>query len=696
MKIRLQVSVAVTFAVLTALVLGLTVSLFFANNRDLAIRTAGDAMADAQQRSEAALVAEVTPVIRVVATAARFAGDFPDEIGTRRGFDMLAAEFEALAHVYGVFVALDADGQFAQVARIAPGTAVFGPDKVPVPEGAVLVHRLVGGSAAARTDRMQFLAADGTVLRTVTRPSTFEPRERPWYADALVDANTVVSPVYVFASSGQPGVTMSNRFAGPDGAVRGVVGVDMSLGTLDDLLAEIRVDGVGEIFLLDRAGRLVASSEAAGGAGQIPVTEAALAQAQSAGRDRRLGAATVQFAMPGVWRGYLLSMAPMAPLLGTVPTLGVIVPTEHYVGGIAATTRRVLAMSAGVGLAAMAAVFLLARLLSQSLRRVSDEARRISAFDLGGQFEMRSRITEVDELGSAVANMKSSLGSFAAYVPKDVVRSLVASGGRVAVGGTSREVTLMFSDIEGFTRKSEALPPEVAMRDLSRYFEVMAAAVAATGGSVDKYIGDAVMAIWNAPGEVADHAAAACRGALACHAAEAALNAQWAGAIFPTHTRIGLHTDRVVVGNVGSADRLQYTAIGGAVNLASRVEGLNKVYGTSILATQAVVDRVAGAFVFREVDLVSPAGTTRPVALHELIGEAGQVDAAVLRDVEAWGAALAAFRRCDWAGAGVAFAALRGGVCGDRLVTLYLDRCAAFAAAPPGDGWNGVTVLNSK
>lgn len=686
MRIRLQVSVALAFAALTLIVLTVTVGLFFRSNRDLAIETARDAMASAQAHSEAALTAEVAPVIRVIGTASTFAGRFPDEIADQRGLDVIAAEIAELPSVYSVFVADDASGDFVQVVRVLPGMTEFGITKVPVPQGTLRVLRLVDASGAAPIEQITFVAADGRVLSRVVRPTDFDPRTRPWYEAARKDENAVVSPIYVFASSGRPGVTLSNRFTDAAGVVRGVVGVDMSLDTLSGLLAAIRVDGVGEIVLLDHERRLIASSET----GERPLTEAA-----QAGWDGTDGA-FFRVGAQDEGGGYLVSMARMQPLLGTTPTLGVIVPRLHFVGSIATTTKRVIALSAAVGLVALATTVLLARLLSQSLRAVAVEARRISAFELDGQFEVRSRITEVAELGAAVANMKNSLGSFGAYVPKDVVRSLVAAGGKVAVGGTSREVTLLFSDIEGFTRKSEALPPEVAMRDLSRYFEAMAQAVASHGGTVDKYIGDAVMAIWSAPVAIEGHAGAACRGALACKAAEAAMNAAGQGALVPTRTRIGLHSDRVVVGNVGSANRLQYTAIGGAVNLASRVEGLNKHYGTAILATQAVVDAAGSGFVFREVDLVSPAGTTRPVALHELLGETGAVDQATLRDVAAWGEAMAAFRRQDWAAAAVGFRAVMGGPLGVVLPTLYLDRCARLAAAPPGADWSGVTVLSEK
>lgn len=691
MRVRLQLSVALAFTVLTVVVLGVAVGSFYSGNRSLAIRTAQTEMAEAQAQSNRALIAQVAPVIRIVGRVVQFATDFPEEIGTRRGFDLIRAEFAEVDTVYSVFIADATDGRFAQVARIMPGMTTFSVNRVPVPERAARAYRLIRGSGDARVDSIRFVDATGQELGGSAFPSDFDARKRPWYAAALEDENAVISEIYTFPSSGKPGVTFSNRFLDKAGQVRGVVGVDMSLDSLASLLASIRVDGVGEIFMVDsRTGEFIASSESPGADGTRPLTEAALA------RWDRTNGAFFQLAQTGVRHGYMVSIQNASPFLGVQPIMGVIVPAEHFVGGIAATTRQVLGLSLIVALVAVASTMLLSRLLSASLQQVSTEARRISRFDLGGAFTLQSRITEVEELASAMRSMKNSLTSFGAYVPKDVVRSLVAAGGTVAVGGVSRDVTLMFSDIEGFTRKSEALPPEVAMRDLSRYFEAMAHAVVSHGGTVDKYIGDAVMAIWNAPGEVADHAAAACRGALACRAAEAALNAKGEGAIFPTHTRIGLHADRVVVGNVGSSDRLQYTAIGGAVNLASRVEGLNKAYGTSILATQAVVERVGDRFVFREVDLVSPAGTTRPVALFELLGGAGSVDDAVLRDLEGWTRALSAFRQREWQRAAAGFAALRGGTTADRLVQLYLDRCARYTEAPPDDAWNGVTALKEK
>lgn len=206
------------------------------------------------------------------------------------------------------------------------------------------------------------------------------------------------------------------------------------------------------------------------------------------------------------------------------------------------------------------------------------------------------------------------------------------------------------------------------------------------------------MAIWNAPDDVPDHVGRACRAALGCLAAQRNLRGEDGQTLFPTFTPIGLHVARAVVGNIGSAERLQYTAIGGAVNLASRVEGLNKVYGTAILATGDIVARADDGFLFRPADRASPAGTSQPVELFELAGELGAGKALPLppgleAEIAGWTAALALYRARDWTGAAKAFSVHRAKSSRVRLCDLYLKRCADLALRPPPDDWNGIEAF---
>jgi adenylate cyclase len=215
---------------------------------------------------------------------------------------------------------------------------------------------------------------------------------------------------------------------------------------------------------------------------------------------------------------------------------------------------------------------------------------------------------------------------------------------------------------------------------------------------VDKYIGDALMVLWNVPTPVAAHPAAACRAALACAEATRALgdSAWWRGAGLPRwRTRFGLHADSVLVGNFGAPDRLSYTAMGDGVNLAARLEGLNKVYGTTILASEAIRDAVGDAFVFREIDRVAVKGKSRAIAIFELIGAAGDAPAseeAAL--VQTYEAALRAARHRQFQ---AALTLLAAGVCaGDGPSQLLASRCRVWIAAPPADDWDGTWVADHK
>jgi adenylate cyclase len=200
-------------------------------------------------------------------------------------------------------------------------------------------------------------------------------------------------------------------------------------------------------------------------------------------------------------------------------------------------------------------------------------------------------------------------------------------------------VTLLFSDIVSFTAITEKADPTLVMRYTSRYFAAMSHEIMIHSGTVDKFIGDAIMAIWNAPADDPDHAANSCAAALAFQRANQRLNAEFAREGWPVYrTRIGLHTGEAVVGNIGSEDRMNYTALGATVNLAARLEGLNKNYGTSILVSSAIKERVGDRFLFRSVDRISPKGFAETFAIYELRGERGareQEDCELCREWEA-------------------------------------------------------------
>lgn len=206
---------------------------------------------------------------------------------------------------------------------------------------------------------------------------------------------------------------------------------------------------------------------------------------------------------------------------------------------------------------------------------------------------------------------------FSLYLPPLVVERMVAGGRMPELGGEEREVTVLFSDIAGFTAISEACDPAALVQGLNTYFSTMTDIIEAHGGFVDKYIGDAIVAVFGAPVNDPRHAEQAVRAAMQMRAALRAEPERFSLAGLQLKTRIGLNTGRVLIGNIGSPRRFNYTAMGDAVNLASRLEGANKVYGTSILVSEDTIKAAGDAIIARRVDIVRVVGRAQPVRLYE-------------------------------------------------------------------------------
>jgi adenylate cyclase len=259
--------------------------------------------------------------------------------------------------------------------------------------------------------------------------------------------------------------------------------------------------------------------------------------------------------------------------------------------------------------------------MSRSIQRITAQARQLQTLAEPELVPVTSYIREIHALGNTMNLAQRAIWSFAHFVPKEIVRGLIDNSISTRLGGVKRDITLVFTDVKGFTTIAEAADPDVLMHQTSRYFSVLTEAFLAEGGTVDKFIGDAVMVFWNAPNPQADHVARACRAVLAARAANDRLNAEFeAEGLTPFITRFGIHVGEAVVGNVGSTERMNYTALGNTVNLAARLEGLNKQTGTTILVSEDVYLRVEDLFSFRALDAVVAKGMTKETRIFELTG----------------------------------------------------------------------------
>jgi adenylate cyclase len=271
------------------------------------------------------------------------------------------------------------------------------------------------------------------------------------------------------------------------------------------------------------------------------------------------------------------------------------------------------------------------------------------------------------------------------YVSTAVVEQIMADPSRLRLGGERKTLSMLFSDLEGFSVLAERLEPETLTTLLNDYLSEMTELILDEGGTLDKYEGDAIIAFWNAPLDQADHAQRACRTALRCQKRLAELAADYRerfGAVLKA--RIGLHTGEVVVGNMGSKARFDYSILGAAANLASRLEGANKLFGSAILVSEATWQQSGDAFVGREVGLLKLAGFSTPLRTYELLGLAGET--AVPAD---YPAALSLYQAGHWAEAAAIFARLAEH---DPLSRAYAARCREAA----NTGWNGVWSADGK
>jgi len=283
------------------------------------------------------------------------------------------------------------------------------------------------------------------------------------------------------------------------------------------------------------------------------------------------------------------------------------------------------------------------------------------------------------------------------YLSPTVSRWVLDDPARLALGGETREMTVLFSDVRGFTAISRRLSPQGLVALLNELMSLLTATIFRHDGTVDKFIGDAVMAFWNAPQAQPDHAARACLAALDMVTALESARPAWERARLPhVDMGIGINTGAMVVGNMGSRDRLAYTVMGDTVNVASRLEGLCKVYGVHVVIGEATRAAAGAALACRYLDRVRVKGRDEPLTVYEVLARQDAVDDALAARLPAWERAIALYAGRRWTEAAAAFAELLSKAPADGPARVYHERARALAARPPAEDWDGVFDAETK
>ena len=571
---------------------------------------------------------------------------------------------------------------------------------------------------------LEFLIAENDereVIRDIPKSIRIVPYERPYYLTTRDAGKAIWTESYVFQGSGElldvPGVSRAIPIYSKAQEFQGVLTADFDLHALSRFLREVDLGSGGLCFLVEitseDSARIIAHPDAADPDRnrRIDLTKAApdgngritLAADQIA--DPRV-ASILPVIEKGLNTGDRSSrkfnlLVKNQNHLGEIHHLGrkggpnwiicMMLPESELFGDVQRMARLMALIGLGGVLITAVLSLLLSKSISATLRSLAIETLEVGQFRLKNKEPVLTRIVEIETLANALEEMKTGLRSFQKYVPSDLVRQLLETGKEAELGGERKELTVYFSDIVGFTSISEQLSSKQLSELLSDYLEEMSGEVLRSGGTVDKYIGDSIMAFWGAPQPCHEHAKQACLTALANRARLKELRDAWEGiGLPPLHARIGLHTGFVMVGNFGSPDRLDYTAIGDAVNLASRLEGLNRIYGTEILISESTLQPVRDQFVTRALDKVAVKGREQGIMIHELVAQREHIKGSETEWIKNYETGLKHYFARHWPAAIDSFQAALEVNQMDKASQVMVERCSKFPSHQPPKDWDGV------
>jgi adenylate cyclase len=375
--------------------------------------------------------------------------------------------------------------------------------------------------------------------------------------------------------------------------------------------------------------------------------------------------------------------------------IGIAIPEEVYTHNLSSLRDRFFTIFGITSVLAFLAGIFVLRQLRRGLGTIVAQTARMRAFDFESTALTHS-FADICEVHHELERAKTSMRSLCKYVPLILVRDLYLANREPGLGGELRELSILFCDIQGFTSLAEKLSPDLLATALGHYLKEMTEALQSHGGTVDKFIGDAVMAFWNAPHKTNQHTLQACRAIQECKQRLKQLYASSAwDDLAPLVTRFGLHVGTVMVGHFGAPDRFSYTALGDGVNLASRLEELCKQYGIETLVSEDVVKAAGHEFMFRLIDKVIVKGRNSGVKVYQLLGTAQDVSESsqsFRQAVAAYEEALDAYFHRKFARALEILTPYQY----DAPSATLTRRCRGFIIDPPPENWDGVYVAPSK
>lgn len=625
-NLRLRPSILTLFILLTVPVFFAIVAVNYVSNEKIARDNADELIGRFTVEAMENVQHLFDPIKSLVRSSAAIGEEQPGFFEDNRSLKYLFSILQHSNRIISVYVGLN-DGSFRQARQIDPAVELQG--KLPPPGTRYADRWITPQRGSSSIDHYLFLDADRRELGLSEQTTSYDPRARLWYRTAQQTRELSVSDVDVFATLGLVGFTVGAPFYA-DGVLRGVAAADITLDGLSDYLATSKISPGTQSYILDHQGRVIANSEHvrtyASQNGRVE-----LHHITSLGDELPAIAFSFRprdneklFSFVHGGRDYVARLASLPPEFGKKWQLFVITPLSDFTSAFDEQNKRLALFGLIAILVQICIIYFLSSVVSAPLEKLALKVTRIQDLEGDNLPPLKSPIREIAVLSRAIDTLDSAVKSFAAFVPVGLVRQLLDSEQRLVLGGHSRFLTIFFSDLENFSTMSEEVPSQELLVRVSAYLGVVTHAVNMEQGTIDKFIGDGVMAFWGAPALLEDHAQRSCLAALRIREGMKELNAHWeAEGKKPLKVRIGIHSDAVLVGNIGSKERMSYTVMGDGVNIAARLEGINKEYGTGICVSHAVFKEAGERLCVRPIDDVTVKGRRSKVPVYELVGAYG-------------------------------------------------------------------------
>ncbi|HSX26488.1 MAG TPA: adenylate/guanylate cyclase domain-containing protein [Chlamydiales bacterium] len=483
----------------------------------------------------------------------------------------------------------------------------FGPSQR-TPKGTVYAMMLVERSQGKDKEVWTYLDTDLKTISAEEIPSRgYDPRARPWYVGAVKEKKLFWTDVFTYDPTGDPGIAVAKPIYDEAGQLKAVIAADLSLNIFSQFLNSQTIGKKGKAFVLSESGQILIPVNE-----QNPIVSAAYAQfAKDQQND---------FLLEIDGEKYLSSIHHFPASFAKNWLILIVDPLSDYFSEAFNTQRQMVLICLGILLVAAVLVIFFARHISRPIVILSREVNQITHLQLEKEVRVDSEIEEISLMDSSIAALRVAIRSFNKYVPREIVQELIEKKQEIVLGGEKKEIAILFADIVDFTPVADEYPIEMVTALLAEFFDVLSKVILKHGGTIDKYIGDCIMAFWGAPHTVENGERQACIAALECQEELAKLNQRRKERNRPEfHCRIGVNTGKAIVGNFGTQERMNYTAIGDSVNTAHRIEQINKTYHTAILIGEEVYLKIKDQFLVRPIDDVELKGKKNKLKVFELM-----------------------------------------------------------------------------